>query len=115
MSSRGLVKNSKIIAQKNIALSPVGYRTKSMRRTIGQRFIKSMGKLVIVVNLALIGVVGCTDLNFDKELIKAAIGGAVDATVEHGFNPQPLQYYIEAGAAKLFEYGLNASLQAMHK
>lgn len=92
-------------------LSPVEDQSKSVRPTISQKLAKLMGRLVIVVNLALIGVVGCTDLNFDKALVKAAIHGVVDATVERGFNPEPLQYYIEAGAAKLIEYGLNVSLR----
>lgn len=100
---------------KNIALSPVGYWPKSMRHPLRRKCLKIMGKLVIGANLILLGVVGCTNLNFDRELVKATMNGVLDAAVDHGFEPQPLQYYIAAGTAKLFEYGLKASLQAIQK
>ncbi len=105
---------NKALQGKNIALNGFGYWPKPPRRPFYRKLLKPLGKIVIIANLALVGIVGCTDMGFNKELIKAAVDGAIDASFEHGFAPDQMKYFVASTAAKLFQYGLDASWRMLH-
>ncbi len=86
----------------NIALSPFGYWPKSSRRS---RWIKPAVKLLFVMNLSVLGLIGCTDMNVDKTMVKAAIDSAIDASFEQSSDSERVKYLVASTASELFELG----------
>lgn len=86
----------------NIALSPFGYWPKSSRRS---RWIKPAVNLLFVLNLSVLGLIGCTDMNVDKTMVKAAIDSAIDASFEQSSDSERVKYLVASTASELFELG----------
>src|SRR3990167_5529515 len=102
MNRLGVNQNSDA-PQKNIALSPFGYWPKAKRTLRWCRFLKPVGKLLLVVNLSFFGVAGCINTDLDKALLKALMDTVIETGFDQTLDPTQIHYFLASVTAEFFK------------
>jgi len=98
---------------KNALMSSLGRCSKSMYKRHWHLKFKPVIKILFIVNLSILGLTGCTDLNLDKAVMKAAVDSVIDASFNHSYNRGRLKYFVASTASELIDMGYKWTQKAL--
>lgn len=69
-----------------------------------RRMLKPMVKILFVLNFTLLSVIGCLDADFEKTLLKAAIGIIIDKGFNQEFDSTKIKYFVASALPVRHDY-----------